>query len=469
MKKILILPHSLRFNFFKELKTLLDVKNEVHFYNGEHTNKDHFILNEKSLVTLPHPKNLLECNNKKNLDIENIILKAEKKLNISLNRILLSNEREIGHSYLDDSYYILTNSFFKKLNRYNVNKIILNACNKVIFFLKKEKYDLILSGNNSSFYYFLISFFSKYFDIPYYVSRRSKIIKDSFFWTKDHFMQNVEAIKIFKKKKLIISKSASNYLVNYRKNPETIKYIQENWRKKENFLLNKFLNFSNIIFNNFASLLNKKYKYKEIINPFFESFHMLIYKNKRSHYKKINENDLKKTKYLYYSLHKEPELALNFISPKFHNQLNVVKLLSANTPFNYKLFIREHRLNDGRRKRKFFNVIKKFPNVVLIDPFDSQFKYIKNADLVITDNGSSGWEALMMKKKVLGIGESFYYAILKNKTNDFDEIDKKILKSLSNKEMTKDNELALLYDAEKSTTFFEDKKGISKSLSYIKF
>ena len=61
MKKILILPHSLRFNFFKELKTLLDVKNQVHFYNGEHTNKDHFILNEKSLVTLPHLKNLLKC------------------------------------------------------------------------------------------------------------------------------------------------------------------------------------------------------------------------------------------------------------------------------------------------------------------------------------------------------------------------------------------------------------------------
>ena len=51
----------------------------------------------------------------------------------------------------------------------------------------------------------------------------------------------------------------------------------------------------------------------------------------------------------------------------------------------------------------FFKSIKKLGNVRLINPFDEQFKYIKNSDLVITDNGTWGWEALILKNLLINL------------------------------------------------------------------
>ena len=68
-------------------------------------------------------------------------------------------------------------------------------------------------------------------------------------------------------------------------------------------------------------------------------------------------------------------------------------------PFGYTLLIKEHRGTWGRRKTEFYTFLNNLPNVEFISPFDDQYKYIKNANLIITDNGSTGWEGILLKKK----------------------------------------------------------------------
>ncbi len=114
----------------------------------------------------------------------------------------------------------------------------------------------------------------------------------------------------------------------------------------------------------------------------------------RDLYRRFDKEALEKRRYLFLAMHKDPEQALNYQAPFWSNQVNTIAFLSALLPSGYSLLVREHRLNAGRRSTAFYRRLEQLPGVVLVDPFDSQFKYIANADLVVTDNGSTGWEAL---------------------------------------------------------------------------
>jgi CDP-glycerol glycerophosphotransferase (TagB/SpsB family) len=115
-------------------------------------------------------------------------------------------------------------------------------------------------------------------------------------------------------------------------------------------------------------------------------------------------------RYIFTALHKEPEQALNYRAPFWSNQYNTVSLLTSTLPAGFKLLVREHRLNAGRRPTRFYRELSRLPGVVLVDGFDDQFKYIANADLVVTDNSSIGWEALLLGRRVITLAETFYSA-----------------------------------------------------------
>ena len=99
----------------------------------------------------------------------------------------------------------------------------------------------------------------------------------------------------------------------------------------------------------------------------------------------------------------------------------------------------------------------KLPNTFLIDPFESQFKYIKNSNLIITINGSSGWEGLIFKKPVITLEDKTFYNIcgLHYYLKNLDELGSLILKidRKVDKSKTYDNKLIKLIDAEYSATF----------------
>ena len=74
---------------------------------------------------------------------------------------------------------------------------------------------------------------------------------------------------------------------------------------------------------------------------------------------------------------------------------------------------------------------------------------------------------MILETPVLNISESFYDTIVKNRSKDFSKIDIDIQRILKERIKPKDSEIARLYDAEKSSCYFENKQGIRKSLIKI--
>jgi CDP-glycerol glycerophosphotransferase (TagB/SpsB family) len=181
--------------------------------------------------------------------------------------------------------------------------------------------------------------------------------------------------------------------------------------------------------------------------------------------KSYEYDDLKKIKYIYFPLHKEPELMLNLKAPLWHDSSHAIKYISSMLPLGYKLIVREHIKNWGRRYTRYYRFLSRLPGVILVDPFDSQFKYIENADLVITENGSTGWEALLLKKPVITLDKTFYdVANLAIKATIPSGLDKYIMKALNgyNKYNSEeyDRRLGLFLDAEKENSLSMESKAV---------
>ena len=174
--------------------------------------------------------------------------------------------------------------------------------------------------------------------------------------------------------------------------------------------------------------------------------------------KSFDEDALAGMKYVYFPMHKEAELAQTLQATQWYDQRNTIRVLASMLPFGYRLLTREHRLNFGHRPTRFYRELSQIPNVTVIDPFDSQFKYLRHAELVVTENGSSGWEGLVLARRVLLLSETFYdSAGLGLRATDPDQLNQAILDLLAKPAVADadahDYALACTIDAELETTF----------------
>ena len=62
----------------------------------------------------------------------------------------------------------------------------------------------------------------------------------------------------------------------------------------------------------------------------------------------------------------------------------------------------------GYRPHSYYKELKKIPNVKLIDPDITSFQIIANAKLITVITGTTGWEAVLLKKPVITFGDVFY-------------------------------------------------------------
>ena len=339
--------------------------------------------------------------------------------------------------------------------------------------IEKLKINLVISGTNTPLYHYLFYLIYNQKKIDLYFNRRSKILKGKFFWTDRYEMyldKKKELNSMIKKRKKPTTFS-KNYLKKFRFKQHTVEYVRQNWLNNKDFVKNNLL----ILFKIFLNKILYFFKLTDQLPQFFfKRFFFLIkslflkFKEKK-YFFEFPEFKLNSEKYIYLPLHKEPELALNYHSFETLNQLDLIKIISFSLPLGYKLFVKEHRFNSGRRPLTFFKSIKKLGNVRLINPFDEQFKYIKNSDLVITDNGTSGWEALILKKPLINLSDSFYDILSNYKVNRLSKLGETMINILLNKEYKNKNDykLSLFIDLENQSTFYENEIDIKKSLDVL--
>lgn len=118
-----------------------------------------------------------------------------------------------------------------------------------------------------------------------------------------------------------------------------------------------------------------------------------------------------KDHYVYFPLHLEPEIALLLQAPYQTDQAALIRQIARSLPVNYKLYVKDHPEMAQYRPRSFYKSIKRNPNVKLINASIRGFDLILGAKLITTITGSTGWEAIMLKKPVITFGHVFYNSL----------------------------------------------------------
>ena len=112
--------------------------------------------------------------------------------------------------------------------------------------------------------------------------------------------------------------------------------------------------------------------------------------------------------YFLFPLQYQPEASTLILAPNFCNQYEVIRNIAISLPIGIKLYVKEHKTFLGTRGPNFYKKILAFPNVELVDPFMNTVKLIRNSLRVITITSTVGYEALLLNKPVICLGNVFY-------------------------------------------------------------
>lgn len=399
-------------------------------------------------------------------EIDKIIEESERIVGIPVSRIILSEERNIGRAYSRSSYYWPEGPEAKAALKNNdiQYKVIRRAFFYAYTTLKQFQPELCLSCPvsgllNSSFY-----FVSRYMNIPYLACMVSSVDPCRHFWFSgwEAFNSRLDDVYVqYVSEKRAPSHESLAKIFAFEASPVPSLYYKNLWKNKLYFISFKSLalRITNRIICRIMPLIKrtKVTDAKPILPYIFHNVRQfLIQFLQKKDYKYLSNDDLKNINYIYYPMHLDPEMVLNINAPMWHHQLTTLKLLSSNLPYNYKLIVREHRFNIGKRSNSYLKELVSYPNIILVNAFDDQYKYIKNAKLIVTVNGTTGFEGLLLKKKVITLDRASYNITgLTFPYRESGDLGRHILKTLSTRINLLDYEkkLAIYVDSDRETSF----------------
>lgn len=122
----------------------------------------------------------------------------------------------------------------------------------------------------------------------------------------------------------------------------------------------------------------------------------------------VRSKDLSLLNYAFFPLHTEPEVTLSVYSKPYRNQIEAARLFSHNLPIGMKLVVKEHPWAIGRRPLSYYLKLMEIPNVMIAHPSLKSRELISNSRLITIISGAIGFEALMLKKPVVVLGQASF-------------------------------------------------------------
>lgn len=114
-------------------------------------------------------------------------------------------------------------------------------------------------------------------------------------------------------------------------------------------------------------------------------------------------------KYLLFPLHVNYEWsAYQYLGLNYTNFVSALEQSASCLPLGYKLYVKEHTSGFPDRSMSMYKRIKSIKNVRLIDKEENTFQLAKNSEGIITLGGTLGWEAFLLGKPVVVLGEPWY-------------------------------------------------------------
>lgn len=141
--------------------------------------------------------------------------------------------------------------------------------------------------------------------------------------------------------------------------------------------------------------------YKSYLDPIIFYIH---YQKCKKYYKEADFNE----KYVYYPLHYQPEASTCVCAQKYEKQLYYIDSWAKSLPADTVLYVKEHYALIGHRDPHFYADLHKYPNVKLINPWESSRKLIEKSVAVAALTGTAGLEAMLLRKPVFVCGNAVY-------------------------------------------------------------
>lgn len=144
----------------------------------------------------------------------------------------------------------------------------------------------------------------------------------------------------------------------------------------------------------------------------------------------FNEN------YIFFPLHQEEEYSLLTLAPYYTDQINVIKNIAKSIPIDFKLYVKEHPIQEIRSWRKIstYKELINLPNVKLIHPDVSSTELIKNCKMVITISGTSAFEASFYNKPSIMFSDTMFSGLSWiTRLKSFENLNQIISNSFKNK------------------------------------
>ena len=120
----------------------------------------------------------------------------------------------------------------------------------------------------------------------------------------------------------------------------------------------------------------------------------------------VRPNDTEK--FFIYPLHYHPESSTSILSPYYINEAEVIRNISLNLPAGYMLYVKEHPNAVGYNELDFYKKVHYLPNVKLMSHTLNVRDFIVKSSGVVTLTSTLGFEALILGKPVILLGDVFY-------------------------------------------------------------
>ena len=190
-----------------------------------------------------------------------------------------------------------------------------------------------------------------------------------------------------------VSDAAIEYIRAFREQPRMVNYVKAKWQEKaKNTWLNWHVSWARSTASSMLKTMVQPANVRRVVKAgrkLFDFNRKLVRARRQERFFSVfSPTELAAMNYIYFPLHKETDLPVNFQAAAWFDQQNTIRLLASVAPNGYRLLVREHRHNFGLRSSRYYRELAQLPNVVLVDAFDSQFKYIENADLIVTEKRS---------------------------------------------------------------------------------
>jgi hypothetical protein len=112
--------------------------------------------------------------------------------------------------------------------------------------------------------------------------------------------------------------------------------------------------------------------------------------------------------YVLYPIHYQPEASTLVQAPMYLDQVQLLQDIAKSLPIGYRLYVKEHVSNRGRRPFEFYQAIRRIAAVRLLGPDEDTWSLIQNAGAIAVITGTMGWEGLLFGKPVITFGDVFY-------------------------------------------------------------